>query len=311
MKRLVIASVVLAATFTASAQQAPLYNNLKMNYFVINPAASGNMGHWAMRAQFRGEWVRFPGAPVSETFSLSGPIGASKKIGLGLALFNDNIGPEGRYGVSGGYSYHIAIGESDLGLGLATRFYRYKLNLDEVLTNVPNDPGVIGVDEGMSFDFGAGAYFSGSNFYIGLSAPVIAQAMGSEFAKAALHYYALVGYKWDAVDQGQTLAIEPSVLFKGAAGALQQLDANLKLHVLKEQLFFSGGVRLLGSGDAASATYVSTMVGTKLLDRYHFAYSYDFGIGEGTIQPYTWGSHEVMLGWDFDWKPKSRYASAN
>jgi len=314
MKRLVIASIALTASITASSQQEPLYNNYKMNYFLMNPAASGNMGHWAMRAQFRGEWVRFPGAPTTETFSMSGPVGAAQKIGLGITLFNDLIGPQGRYGLSGGYSYHLAIGENFLGLGLSTRFYRYKLDLNKVFTEVPNDPGVMGVDEGMSFDFGAGAYFYGGKFYAGLAAPVIAQAIGSDITQAVMHYNLMLGYKWHAVTTGSGLHVEPSAMFKGAAGALQQLDINLKLHVLEEQLFFGAGARLLGSAKdepPASATYVSLMIGTWLLERYHFAYSYDFGIGDGTIQPYTWGSHEIMLGWDFDWKPKSRYAMAD
>jgi type IX secretion system PorP/SprF family membrane protein len=315
MKRLLIASVVLAGCFTASAQQMPIYNNVKLNYFMLNPAAAGNMGHWAMRAQFRGEWVRFPGAPVSESFSMSGLLGESKKVGLGFALFNDIIGPEGRYGILGGYSYHLPIGESTLGLGLGTRFYRYKLDLANV--NVLNETdmtnGVLNVNEGFLFDFGAGAYFYGNKFYAGLSAPVIAQAVGSDVTKAVMHYLLFLGYKWAAINTGSQLHIEPSVLLKGSAGGLMQLDGNLKFHLLREQLFFGAGIRVLGSGkDAvpASATYVSASVGTKLLDRYHFAYSYDFGIGEGTIQPYTWGSHEVLLGWDFDWKTKSRYASA-
>jgi type IX secretion system PorP/SprF family membrane protein len=314
MKRLVIASALLAATYSATAQQEPLNNNIKLHYFIQNPSAAGNMGHWALRAQFRGEWVRFPGAPVTENFSISGPVGASKKIGLGLALFNDAIGVEQRYGISGGYSYHIPVGESTLALGLGTRFFRYKINANEAVTNQPNDPGLLGINEGLTFDFGAGAYFYGSNFYAGVAAPVIAQAVGSDVTKSAMHYSVLIGYKWNAINSGSRLALEPSIFFKGAAGAPFQLDGNLKIHILQEQLFFSGGIRVLGSGtDAAvpaSATYVSLQVGTKLLDRYHFTYSYDFGIGDGTIQPYTWGSHEVLVGWDFDWKPKSRYASA-
>lgn len=313
-----IVSVVLLATIAASSQQTPLVNNYKMNYFTINPAASGNMGHWAMRGQFRGEWVRFPGAPVTETFSMSGPVGASKKIGLGLVLFNDAIGPEGRYGITGGYSYHLPIGdENTLAIGIGTRLFRYKLDLNEIKLADPSDPGVVGagLNEGLSFDFGAGAYFTGSNFYAGVSAPVLAQAVGPDIAKSVLHYYAMLGYKWFAVQSGSGLHIEPSVLVKGASGSLQQLDANVKLHLVNEQLFVGGGVRALNgsasTGDPWTGMFVSTMIGAKLLDRYHFAYSYDFAVGDGSLQPYTWGSHEVMLGWDFDWKPKSRYASAN
>lgn len=310
MKRLLIASVLLTGAMVASAQQEPLYSNYKLNYFALNPAAAGNMGHWAMRAQFRGEWVRFPGAPVTEMFSMSGPVGASKKVGLGFTLFNDVIGVENRYGISGGYSYHLPIGESTLGLGLGTRFFRYNLDLAEVITNQPNDPGVLNIDEGLTLDFGAGAYFYGSKFYAGLAAPVIAQAIGSQYTKSALHYSVMAGYKWIL---NTSFGLEPSVFFKGAAGSPFQLDGNLRIHLLNEQLFFSGGIRVLGSGtegDPKSASYVSVMIGSKLLDRYHFSYAYDFGIGEGTIQPYTWGSHEVMVGWDFDWKQKSRYASA-
>ncbi len=290
MKRLSIIAIILLATANAWGQQEPLLTNYQLNYFTWNPAAAGSAGQWALRAHIRGEWVRFPGAPITQTVSLHGALG---RVGLGATLVNDLVGPEQRTGVQTGYAYLIPVGDNTLSIGLGLNFIRYQLRQSEVRTLVGNDPSVLALNGDMIIDMNFGIFYYGDKFYAGVSAPRLLQLTKNEISDA-IHYGVVAGYK---MRSNENFTFEPSMMIKGAAGAPLQYEIDAKAHLLNEQLYLGVGYR------GGKGNFISALIGAKLLGKYHFAYSYDFTTGE--FQNYSWGSHEVMLGMDFDWKRKA------
>ena len=52
------------------AQQYPVFTQYYFNELVLNPAYAGSQVQLSLTAQYRNQWVNFPGAP--KTFSVSG-----------------------------------------------------------------------------------------------------------------------------------------------------------------------------------------------------------------------------------------------
>ncbi len=294
MKRISLIAIVLLATITAWGQQEPLLTNYQLNYFTWNPAAAGSAGQWALRTEIRGEWLGFPGAAQTQNITLHGAIG---RVGLGVTLINDLIGPEQRTGFQTGYAYMLPVGDNTLSLGLGLNAVKYSLKQNEVTTNTPLDPAVLALTGAWNIDMAFGAYFYGEKFYAGISAPRLLQLTKIGITDA-IHYSLMAGYKLHSSDN---FTFEPSVMLKGASGAPFQYEIDAKAHLLNEQLYFGVGYR------GGKGNFISALVGAKVLNKYHLAYSYDFTTSE--FQSYNSGSHELMLGMDFNWKPKVEQAA--
>src|SRR6187402_3119011 len=74
-----------------SAQQYPVFTQYFFNELVINPAYAGAHVQFSATAIYRNQWVNFPGAP--RTFSFSASTGFKKsRAGLGILVSNDQIG---------------------------------------------------------------------------------------------------------------------------------------------------------------------------------------------------------------------------
>lgn len=74
-----------------SAQQDPQYTQYMYNMNVVNPAYAGSNGTLSLGLLGRTQWTNVDGGPKTITFSANAPIG--RKVGLGLSLIADEIGP--------------------------------------------------------------------------------------------------------------------------------------------------------------------------------------------------------------------------
>jgi hypothetical protein len=59
----------------------------------VNPAYAGSRGVLSFTRITCHRWVGLDGAPTTQTFNASSPI--SNRVGLGLSIVNDKIGPTG------------------------------------------------------------------------------------------------------------------------------------------------------------------------------------------------------------------------
>ena len=72
-------------------QQDPHYTQYMYNQNIINPAYAGSKGTLSLSLLGRSQWIGFSGAPETFTLAIHSPIG--DKIGLGLSIIHDKIGP--------------------------------------------------------------------------------------------------------------------------------------------------------------------------------------------------------------------------
>ena len=284
---------ILAFAFStaAFAQQESILFNIQNNAFVVNPGAAGYLNKWALRAHYRQDWARFSGSAYNQTVTLNGKIKGTR-LGVGGGLVMEGVGYQSVIGGRLGVSYNLPLqGNSNLGIGFGTKISQLSFQKPDIRTAESNDPAIMMLDNQLISDIDLGAHYTSENIFGGLALNQLAQITGSEAKDLNPIINLYGGYKYAFSD---TFKLEPSLLIRSSSGSTQ-LDFNVRAYFLNEQVFVGTGIRVI------NGTYFNGMLGLNLIESLHLAYSYDFGGGDG-LQRLTRGAHEIMLGWDFNWK---------
>src|SRR5688572_22273004 len=91
-KKIAVVSVLALVSLTGNAQQDPMYTHYMYNTLSVNPAYAGSRDALTVTGLHRSQWVSFAGASMTQTITVHAPL-RNEKIGLGLSLLNDKIGP--------------------------------------------------------------------------------------------------------------------------------------------------------------------------------------------------------------------------
>lgn len=287
MKKFYPIIILLFVSVGANAQQLPQFTQYMYNTIAINPAYAGNRDAISVVGLHRSQWAGIEGAPVTQTLSIHSPL-RNEKIGLGLSIINDNIGYEDYTYAYADFSYTINLSEATtLSFGLKGGMSYYNLE-EELLVDVPNDPFFNGdTFNRWTPNFGAGLYLSSQNWYLGLSAPKFINndnndLEGSEYvALEQVHYYLTGGYVFDL---NETLKLRPTSMFKYTDGAPLSVDISSTL-IFNEKIYLGANYRF----DDAVGGFVDFQV----LPSFRVGYGYEYSISD--LQPYTSGSHEILL----------------
>ena len=295
-------SVGFLLTVSAFAQQKPMYSQYMFNMLNINPAYAGSRGAMSAVALYRNQWVGFPGAPRTTTFSFDMPI-QNRKVGLGMQLYDDRVGIERTTGFNAIYAFRFQFaGSGTLSLGLQAGLLNYQANYTEVNTYLPNDPAFSSNVRGILPAFAAGVYYNSDKFYVGFSTPALLRTKikynnAAEVASVTsrdLHLYLASGTVFDL---NPDLALKPSILVKAVSGAPVEVDINCNLW-LQNKISLGASYR---TGDA-----IVGMVEYQVNQQLRFGYAYDKTFSNlGTLVN---GTHEIMLRLEFG-SPSVRVSS--
>lgn len=290
-----IVGLLCLLTLQAVAQQDPQFNQYFFNPLGINPAYAGSRGTLSAVAIHRTQWVGFKGAPSTESFAIHSPT-RSKKMGLGLQILNDRIGPKNTTVISGIYAYKIRLGRGKLGFGLRASLYNYVFNWDEIEYRDNSNFGSI--ERGKetyytpSFDFGM--YYSDRRNYIGVEITHLnegklgiqaADNVNIDFASRQQSQAILTAGKAFVISR--ILTFKPSILVKTTSNQPAFIDLNASF-LLREKLWLGASFRR-GYGAVAIMEYNIT----KAL---RVGYSVDFALT--TLNRQNGGSHEIFIGYD-------------
>jgi type IX secretion system PorP/SprF family membrane protein len=294
-----LSAMALLGYGTLSAQQLPLYSQYTENDFVLNPAIAGMKDYAPFRAILRDQWVGMEGNPNTQTVSMHGAVMAGK-MGVGGFVFNDQIGPISKSGISASYAYHLKFGNgSKLSFGLGALLYLYQLKTNQLHFDQQNSTDNVvntGTFKAYYPNFSFGMYYSTQKFYVGISAPELIQTKMSNsqdysIIKVARHYYLSGGYKFNI---NENYTIQPSVLVKYTEAAPVEADITATFEAYKK---FNIGVSY-----RSSAAIVVSM-GYKIKEKFVIGYAYD--IITTALNTYSKGSHEIMIGYNFNNKKPS------
>ncbi len=276
------------------AQQNPEYTQYMYNTITVNPGYTGSPGVLEANLLLRSQWVGIDGAPRTGTLGVHSPI--SDKIGLGLNVIADKIGPSTETSASGNFSYTLNLGyKAKLAFGLKAGARvlnvdwskgRY-LDSNDVLLNNNISNKIMPL-------IGAGLYLYGEKWYVGASVPnFIKQDYYDDIQESVmadkLHYYLIGGYVFDVTDG---LKFKPSVLLKAVSGAPLAADLSANF-LIQEKVTLGASYRWDDS--------VSAMAGLQFLDHFFIGYAFDYSTTK--LNKYNDGTHEIIL--RFQLPPKS------
>jgi len=287
MKNKILIVMLLLAGFFASAQQDAQYTQYMYNTISVNPAYAGSRDVLSVVGLYRSQWVGLDGAPETQTLSIHAPVG--NKVGLGLSIVNDEIGPSNETYIDVDFSYTLNVGATaKLALGI-----KAGANLLSVDYNkLTGDDDVIfqdNIDNRFMPNVGIGAYWYDDKYYLGFSSPDLLETehydddevAESYLAKERLHAYLMGGYVFDL---DYNLKFKPAFLVKAVDGAPLQVD--ISANFLFNERF------TLGAAYRWSAA-VSGIAGFQISDQLMIGYAYDMETTE--LRKYNSGSHEIVL----------------
>lgn len=296
ISRLFVLGVFMLSCCSLFAQQDPQYSQYMFNPLSVNPAYAGSRGVMNGALVYRQQWVGFAGAPNTQALAINTPL-RKGKVGLGLEILRDQIGPKTTVGGYFTYAYRIPLGKGKLAFGLSAGALNY--TIDWTMIEYKDQADVYAQLQRESktlVDFKTGLYFNNKKFYIGTSITHLNNAEYGHFiadsivstAQLASHGFFTVGR---AFALGTNFTFSPSLMIRHVFNVpiATSLDVNLNFRY-KEVLWFGVSLR--------NEKSIVVVAQYNINDRFKVGYSYDAGFGR--LSGYHGGSHELMLGFDLD-----------
>ncbi|NND62015.1 MAG: type IX secretion system membrane protein PorP/SprF [Flavobacteriaceae bacterium] len=277
------------------AQQDPQYTQYMYNMNVVNPAYAGSKESLSLTALYRKQWSGLDGAPETITFSGHSPV--TDKVGLGLSAIKDELGPVKETNVYVDFSYTLQVSDNlNLALGLKAGASFHDVGLSDIELQDPNDPFFSQDINNTYPNIGAGAFFYGDNFYIGLSVPNFLTSVhldenGLKIGSETNHYFGTAGYVFQV---SENVKLKPSVMVKSAFDAPVSYDGNLNA-LFYEKFEIGASYRLDDS--------FSGLVGFQATPNIRIGYAYDHVVSD--LDAVANASHEVIITFDVFFKKKS------
>ena len=139
--KLVILFFIIVLSLDATAQQDPQYTQYMYNMNVLNPAYAGSRNTLSVGILGRTQWVNIDGAPKTLTLAAHAPVG--EKIGAGISIIADKIGPVQEQNVYADFSYTInTSNDGKLAFGLKAGLTLHSLDVGALNPTDPNDNGI-------------------------------------------------------------------------------------------------------------------------------------------------------------------------
>lgn len=295
-KRNWLASLLfLVSALPLWSQQDPQYSQYMFNPMVINPAYAGSRGIMNGSLVLRKQWVGFPGAPSTEAFAFNTPT-KKGKLGLGLQLVADQIGPKSSMGLMTTYAYRLPLGKGKLAFGLGAGLVSYRINWDEITYHDAGDF----YDNQANYkktlpDFNFGMYYNTKSFYVGISTThlnrgvygVHVDTLNTITAHLTPHSFFTIGKAFSINDN---VIFSPSMMVKSVTGiGIPSVDLSANFQ-FRNQLWAGLSAR--------SDRSMIVMVQYRIADKLKIGYAYEMTTGR--LKNQNSGSHELMLGYDID-----------
>ncbi|MBA0885571.1 PorP/SprF family type IX secretion system membrane protein [Flavobacterium undicola] len=284
--RLLLISLMFTAMLSY-AQQDAQFTQYMYNTINVNPAYAGSRGAMSIFALHRTQWVGLNGAPTTNAVSINTPFNNSR-LGLGVSVINDRIGPTTENTISGDLSYTIPTSENvKLSFGLKATANLFDLDINKLTPEQEGDSKLTqNYNNKFSPNLGAGIYLHSDNAYVGFSIPNFIQSNrydDNEVAifKEKINYYLIAGY---VMDLNYNLKFKPALLTKMVQGAPLQVDMSGNF-IFNDK--FTVGLAYRWSASA------SAMAGFQVSEAMYIGYGYDLETTK--LKYHNSGSHEIFL----------------
>lgn len=296
VKKIILFILLLNSKIIIS-QQETQHSMYFFNPVLLNPAYAGSQEALQITGTSRDQWTGLAGAPKTQVLSLHTPI-KFKNVGVGFTLLNDELGVTKNTGLYGDFSYSLKLNKKNdqlaFGLKLGFDFMRQDFstlrindNTDELYTNN------LRTNKNL-FNTGAGIYYYGKRHYLGVSTPrLIKNKINTTQTQSAIqenHYYMFGGVVFKI---NPAINLRPSFIVKYVKSAPLSIEGNISV-LFYDKIWLGMMYR------HKAATGLNIMYNINQNIRIGYAYDYQLT----TIQKFSQGSHEIMLGFDLRSKSK-------
>ncbi len=314
---------VIGAT-TLSAQTDAMFTKYTFNSLVYNPAYAGYYDHMYISALYRNQWTGVDEAPVTQTLTLHTPL-KNNRVGVGFHILNDAIGPIEETRAFAAYSYKIPLGgDKKLAIGIQGGASFRRGDRNKITLENQADPSFSDIGDNLLLpNFGAGIMYYTNKFYFGVSSPSLIEndlrrdenIITDSFAKQFRHYYLATGAAIPL--NGNILIFKPSILIKNVgllSGlskdiAFQEIGAPTEFDIDASLLFyeqfqvglsFRSAIEAFGSNSTSSFDSADIWFSYFLSNGLRLGAAFDYPLN--AINQVSFGSFEVMVGYEFDYK---------
>lgn len=290
MKKNLVIVLAILTSITIKAQQEAMFTHYMYNTLWLNSAYAGTRDALTATLIHRSQWVGFEGAPIDQTFTIHSPI-YKDKLGAGLSILNDKIGPTKSTFVAADFAYQLKLSKkAKLGFGIKGLVNMYNSQVS-TLSLEDQQPDLAFTENTRKImpNVGAGIYYHRERFYAGLSTPKLLENKldnsVSAIAKEQRHFYLIVG---GMIPLTKQLKLKPTCFVKATEAAPIEAEGTATF-VFNDKINLGAMYR---TGDAAGL-----LIGYQFTDALSAGYSFDWSFAN-TTGKYNAGSHEIMLRYD-------------
>lgn len=231
----------------------------------------------------RSQWAGVDGSPKTQVLSVHSPL-MNRKVGLGLQVVADQIGPNKNSGAFASYAYRIHMKKSRLALGIRAGTYTYKYDQSLIKYKDPSQNELSTIKE-THFRTDFGIYYNSRSWYWGWSIIHLVDISPSANPYfPSVHRYLTVGKAFQATEG---LIINPSILMKNTD---ETRNTDINLNFLVKQKFWAG-FSLRKNTIPILFQYIAS-------DQLKIGFSWD--VPAGKVIRHMGSSWEVLLQWDIN-----------
>lgn len=295
LQKIILAFSILMFSSNTNAQQEGQFTQYLDNMLYYNPGYTGSRGNMNISASHRQQWTGFKGAPSTQNLSFHTPL-KYESTSVGLSVLNDNIGPINQTWINAtaAYAFRFKRNDAKLSLGLNGGINLMNGDLTRLHTVDANDPLAERYVNKIKPNFGAGIYYHSKKWFAGVSSPQLIENVSSLTdlnVNIQRHYYVSVGGYFQV---NRMLKIRPSTLVKITENAPMTADISLAF-MFYDRLWIGGNYRLTESAGG--------LIQFQINNQFKFGYAFD--ISTSKLVRHNYGTHEILLSYDFVFKKKS------
>lgn len=294
-------TIFLLVTFMMSClivkgQQDAQFTQFMFNKLTFNPAYSGSNHVPCLSVVHRRQWVGLDGAPVTSAINFNAPLNENR-VGMGLTLIHDKIGPTRSTTASMAYAYRIPLKKGTLSLGLQMNLRQYRVTWQNEIALHVGDNLIVEAEKSKILpNAGVGLYYETDNFFIGASAPHIIQGdlslLRESISRSDLeaienqHFYGMVGLLFEL---NREVKFKPAAMVKYVLNAPIDFDLN-GTFIFYDKLWAGLSYRWGGSTVRGFGESVDLLLQFQVTHSLRLGIAYDYTLSE--LQDYSSGTFE-------------------
>lgn len=281
---------LLLGTLVGYGQQDPQFTQYMFNPMGVNPAFAGTQGEPTALLMHRSQWVGVGGAPNTQVLALDAPL--QNKVGMGVVLVHDALGPSSEISLDGNVSYTVQLDSTGnrLSFGLRVGARIFDVDFTKGLAEDPDWAFQENLESKLFPSMGAGIYYRSAKGYLGFAVPNFFSQKhydGEErmIATERQHYYMIGGRDFTV---GSVVLLTPGFFVKWVPGAPMIVDLSVTA-LLKDTFTVGAAYRWDDS--------FAVLLGMKINSNLRAGYAYD--LTSSNLGSYSGGSHEIFLKYAF------------